>query len=494
MGALFLTAAQGVSMNYALQRITLLCLLFGSSGQATIHPPRRETPVHAPYFHPSLPHIPMSSITRSKNVPQWTLGVCMERINSLSDWAIYNLNDMLTVGSNADVNVVVQIDDPNRVGTWIYYITKNQLVLDSFTPKPKGKTPKQSLIDFGKHLISKYPSQYLCIVAWDHGSGDVEPRSLGRGIFFEDSTNASLSNPQLGLALASIKTARGKPLDVFGIDACLEQSIAMNAEVGKSALFNTMSIDVEPGQGYPYSTIISGIQQQKPTPKALAQLIVNNYGAFFLAIDQSATQSATDTSLTQKMIQNINDLSVLLKSAFAVDPNRTFSLVVDARLAATTREMYTPAYIDLKTFLTSLIAARSLPFNSPANNALQQGTPKTNPRILANVHKPGKPMLVKPINSIHSAPHLPNQAKVSARPSINTLLDQIAAKATAGLALLDQYVVANQFSSDYSNVGGLTIYFPTDYIDKTVLNETFMKTTSTQWLYVLRTICGLPTY
>src|SRR3972149_5184838 len=71
------------------------------------------------------------AVTQSlAGVAEWTILIYAQAKNSLSSFAHKNFHDMSLVGSNKDLNLLVQWYQPDQQGVWRYKIEKGRLDLD----------------------------------------------------------------------------------------------------------------------------------------------------------------------------------------------------------------------------------------------------------------------------------------------------------------------------------------------------------------------------
>ncbi len=112
---------------------------------------------------------------------EWTVMVYCAADNDLAPFGLIDINEMETVGSSDDVNVIVQFDgseeySPTNVGSCRYYVTKdndfdkiNSEVVENLGEVDMGS--KQVFVDFLKWGVTNYPAKKTIVILWNHGSG-----------------------------------------------------------------------------------------------------------------------------------------------------------------------------------------------------------------------------------------------------------------------------------------------------------------------------------
>ena len=264
----------------------------------------------------TLSLVSLASASSSPLKP-WNWMVYMCNNNNLHRYGVQNLRQMVSVGSSAHINILLQMDHFGEKEISRFYIEKNNAVIsqniaNSFTSY--SGTP-QNLIDFAKWGITNYPSQKHCLVLWNHGAGIKDPSIWGRmmirwrdelynfnptsgllelnrkiklpkeesgtpkerGIAFNDTAEEYLTNQDLKTCLETIKDTLlgGNKLDILAMDACHMSMIEVASQVKHGAKYMVASAEVEPGSGYNYHTVLNPFATSSCNEKELATHIVS---------------------------------------------------------------------------------------------------------------------------------------------------------------------------------------------------------------------------
>lgn len=265
--------------------------------------------------------------TRAK----WTFMVYLDADNNLESAGLDDFLEMASVGSTSAVNIIVQMDrHPNSAppyyssayGNWTD--TRRFLIQKGNTP---SVTPLQNLgeqnmgdpnvlQDFVEWAITNYPAEHYALSIWNHGGGwrtlqerlaERAARAIGerdvdtgvaRAVAWDDTDSDKLYMKEVQQALEAAKQRLQERLntavkmDVVGFDACLMGMVEVAYAMRNVANYMVGSEETEPGDGWPYDTILSDVVK---TPsigaKGLADLIVTKYGNAYSA---GITQSSVD--------------------------------------------------------------------------------------------------------------------------------------------------------------------------------------------------------
>lgn len=226
----------------------------------------------------------MSDIISGNEVAKakWSILVYMNGKNDLEDEMIQNWAEMAEVGSNADVNVVVQMgrvsvaEAPNNwKGVKRFLVKKGMqpLVANQLSDlQESGLNTDMGSIDCLKDFLNwgkeNYPAQKTMLVIWDHGQGW---RFLSSS--FDDATGHCLYNVDLKQA---IKDSIGK-VDVLCFDACLMAMLETCYELREQASYIIASETETPGTGLSYKFINQITSKPDSTETQLGRMICDTY-------------------------------------------------------------------------------------------------------------------------------------------------------------------------------------------------------------------------
>ncbi len=211
-----------------------------------------------------MSHTPFSNDAH-RTPPTWTFMVYMAADNSLSSYTAGDLAEMMSIGSSANLNVVVFYDSTEIGDTAIYYIEKGKKILvDSPGEMDTGKA--STLIYFLNFTIHNYPADHYFLDLWDHGN-------YFGGIALDHGDWLTLN--ELDYVLNYADNLIGKKIDIVGFDACRMGGIEVFYALQNYADYAIASEKDEPADGWPYDWILERMVNE--TPENVAKIVVDSY-------------------------------------------------------------------------------------------------------------------------------------------------------------------------------------------------------------------------
>ena len=405
-----------------------------------------------------------------------TLVVYIAADNDLHPFAWKNIKQMEMIGSNENINIVVQINTPGYFNpTKRYIIKKGKRLLvpaDGQAPAQKlNSGSPQTLIDCVAWAMKHYPADNLILNLWNHGCGVYEPgisldyhlqdiklinpfdlfrfnpitnmldldRSIdyiispeylqqalennsdedhqeyqSRGICFDETFKSFLTNQDLKFALSEIQTKvlHGKKIDALWFDACLMAMVEIANICKEHASYIVFSQEVEFAAGSQYELVLSPFLTKSLTPREFVCHVVHSFEKAYHQITRDFTQSAIDLSLIAQLETNINQVAEQILFAMQYQKNNSVIKLLQHCKSRKNCVCFQEP---------SFIDTRNFYMNLQAN---LQTISLTNPAIENTV----KIALVK-------------------------LLDQ-------GIHFINNAVIANKVGSNLQKAGGISIYFP----------------------------------
>jgi hypothetical protein len=315
--------------------------------------------------------------------------VYLDGDNDLEGAAIEDFLEMSSVGSNEDINIVAQFDripgESSGYGNWTS--TKRFHILQGMTPHATnavediGEANMGSLtvlLDFIDWATTNYPAKKYALVLWNHGGGwrermeeleeklakegalltpkerkvieeeinrleakIIERKGLFKGVCWDETDGMDyLETREVRAALEGVAT----PIDLIGFDACLMGMLEVAYEIKDEGSVMVGSEKTEPGDGWPYNTILQDLTGSPTmTPAQLGSTIVNRYGESYGGAE---TQAAIDLS---KITNLSNSLSSFCNTVMSInDPEEWLVVHLAKGTSATFSYNY---YRDLRTFL-----------------------------------------------------------------------------------------------------------------------------------------------
>lgn len=420
------------------------------------------------------------------SIADWTILIYVQAKNNLNRFAAQNLQSMAQIGSNTNLNILVQWYQPGQEGIWRYKILKNKIELETYIQTDSDGSNTKDLVDSMRWATTNYPSKNNFLVLWNHGVGildpvwskktspslnfkeesfsvdlsenskdnlyvkldgiltddfsftqDFDPSSLRhRGILFNEQSRTYLNNQELVEALKQIKTdvLKNKKLDIFGMDACLMAMVEVGYQVKDFAQYMVGSQEVELAYGWDYLTLFKSMQTGNTTPLELAKGIVLTYEQFYKNRINFYTQSAIKLETIDTIKHTLNDIVIKTEECKKHDIKAMKNIIIQARNKSL--QFSTRSYIDLYSFYTELL------------------------KTLNNYQTPNNALTI-PIKNLKNS-------------------------IQAGMTAINNTVVAKTAGSNLSVAKGLSVYFPKGRIDNSYFETSFAK--ETLWLNLIKDI------
>ena len=362
--------------------------------------------------------IPLCAAPAAKK--PWTFLVYLAGVNNLNEFAYADLAEMMKVGSNENVNVLVffnvLLDNGSSSATQLY-IEKNRAVQIT-APYTANSGNINTLKKALAWALVDYPSDNIAVVLWDHGSGVLNKSQVLniRGICYDDVYNSYLTDRNVldAFTWAQNTHRKGKKFDIIACDACLMAMVEMAYTLSNCTSYFVASQETIPGDGYEYARILNFFASGIPNPKSLAQSMIAAYQAEYVGTPDY-TLSAMDSSKVPTLVDSVNQLATFISTVLKgrkANAMRTYL----AKSYSKTITFNNGIYCDMTTFLT----------------ALKSFIPKI------GLTKADATKLESLIGAVNTA--------------------------------LKQAVIAKVASTSYKNTGGLSFYFPPYEIDSSYYN------------------------
>ncbi len=306
-----------------------------------------------------------------KTKKKWTFMTYMGGDNNLDNNGVIDLEEMKKVGSDNDVNVIVQFDrEPSRFPTRRFYLKKGTS-LEADIVKSLGETntgDPAAITDFINWAVDNYPAEHYLLVLWNHGQGwddtDIYANERGRdarltrtstirhallkstvekaaelrasntemerAILLDDNAKDFLDNLEIKIIMNAAKIKIGDKIDILGMDACLMSMAEVIYQMKDSVHYTVGSEETEPLDGWPYHAILKELSKNPDiTPDNLSKLIVKEYIASYKGSGESVTHSACDLMASSKFIAAFTNFAKNLTAGLS--NNKTRTTIVNVR-------------------------------------------------------------------------------------------------------------------------------------------------------------------
>lgn len=293
----------------------------------------------------------------SANVKEWTFMVYLNGDNNLNPYGDKDVKEMMGVGSNDLVNIIVLRDYGAKQTSKILYINKGSSTTAFDYGKNVDTGDYKTLVDFFSYASKNYPAKKYAVVLWDHGNGwmDKSNGDITKGISYDDSSGNHISTTQMGIALDSMKAINGGiNIDILGTDACLMAMAEVIYEVKDSVDYFVGSEETEPGDGWDYTSALSPLVNSSLDPIEFSKILVSTYVKSYPT--DKITQSAIDVVEFVNIVDNVNSFVTAATNVYPANKAQFKASVSESQYFAVS------SYKDLNHFL-SLVSTK---INDPA--------------------------------------------------------------------------------------------------------------------------------
>ena len=340
-------------------------------------------------------------------LPEWTVIVYSAADDEvLEETMWFDVNEMELVGSNPQLNIVVQIDryvgafagDGDWTDTRRYLITQDNDLNTISSPVIQNlgevdTSDPQTLVDFVTWAIQNYPAKKYALVLSDHGGGWTG------GFTDMSSSSSGMSLPEIGSALEQIRQNTGiEKFEMLGFDACLMGQIEVFGSLYPYSNYMIASEEVIPSYGWSYAAWLGQVAQNPAMDGGgLSDAVISTYVVNDTALTELRTsaddiaQEESTTTLSAIESARVPDMIGAMNQFVSVMASLDQSEVAKARTYARNYysvfgEELSPSYIDLGNFSEVLT-------NLTGDSSLQQATIQLQTAIssavIAEKHGPG---------------------------------------------------------------------------------------------------------
>ncbi len=228
---------------------------------------------------------------------EWTVMVFLNADNNLERFGISDLKEMETVGSDQNMNILVQLDraegydtsNGDWTGTKRYYVTKNdEALIGSEVVQDMGEVDMgdwREAVDFFEWGSKNYPAERYLFVYWNHGAGwlkEGRKEEVVKGISYDDESGNHIDSIGIKKASDAMAYAIGRKVDIVAYDACLMGMVEVGAQMEDAVDVMIASEETEPGDGWEYIGAMNAIKEDPYASNAvISRKLVKAYMASY---------------------------------------------------------------------------------------------------------------------------------------------------------------------------------------------------------------------
>ncbi len=197
----------------------------------------------------------------TKQQAKWTFILYLNEDNSLDGYGYNGDLQEAIQGFNPSaegiVNLICLNDRKDNGDTKLYYVNDSgahdiSSHASSWLQSEMDMGNPQTLIDFVNWTVQNYPAEHYFVDLWDHG-GDYS------GAMWDDTNNDHLTLADLRTAALTIHHNIGRPVDIWGYDACLMNAGADDYQIKQGVNIIAASEHEEGGDGWDYNALIGNL-------------------------------------------------------------------------------------------------------------------------------------------------------------------------------------------------------------------------------------------
>ena len=343
----------------------------------------------------------------TSGLPEWTVIVYSAADDEvLEETMWFDVNEMELVGSNPQLNIVVQIDryaeafagDGDWTDTRRYLITQDNDLSTISSPVIQNlgevdTSDPQTLVDFVTWSIQNYPAKKYALVLSDHGGGWTG------GFTDMSSSGSGMSLPEIVTALEQVRLNTGvDKYEMLGFDACLMGQIEVFGSLYPYSNYMIASEEVIPSYGWSYAAWLAQVAQNPAMDgKGLSDAVISTYVVNDTALTElrasanDIAQEESTTTLSAIESARVPDMVGAMNQFVSAMASLDQSDVAKARTY--TRNYYSvfgeevsPSFIDLGNFSEVLV---NLNGDSSLQQAAIQLQTAISSAVVAEKHGPG---------------------------------------------------------------------------------------------------------
>lgn len=307
----------------------------------------------------------------------WTLMVYMGGFNDLDPFVLEDMIELETIGSNAEINVIVQVDLASESGAACrHYIQRNSANPGTFSSPIVGHTSSdpnvgdpRELVDFIQFSANNYPADHYMLVLWGHGLGVFDEKASDTGrvtvsrtafanvpyqlgnvlakptrigdiqaklVIIDPETGDSLTDQEIGNLCEEVIGALGKKIDILQLDACYMATTELAKQCAGLADFMVGSEFIVPYKGMPYGAngvlgVLGFSTDARKVARGLVSTFMEAYREEMFMNKTRATISALDLVQVPQLGAATDSLAEALTAYLLDQPLKGLMTLMEAR-------------------------------------------------------------------------------------------------------------------------------------------------------------------
>lgn len=295
-----------------------------------------------------------------RDVDRWNILVYLQADNNLNDLTQTDLDELMNVGSTADVNVLVFMDKLDAPA-YLYYIIEGDMVTLEYEHNGEEVNTGDPEIfeDFVAYAETNYPAEDTLIFFWDHGGPTA-------GVGVDDTTPEGVSDWLTHQELIGV--LKDHPVEVLAMDECSigQIEVAYEYAISLETEYLVASESYIGYRGFPYDWILERlVEDSDMSPYELSLVCVEEFERLFTSTPYKTEILTTQSVIALREIRNLAGELGDLVEILGADISSYKSVINSAQSQAIMPwGARSSGRIDLPTFVEAV--ADALPANSAA--------------------------------------------------------------------------------------------------------------------------------
>jgi len=256
----------------------------------------------------------------SVNYRQWLVLIYMDGDNSLgstrdNSYVFSDLSEMESVSFPPQIKVVALVDYYGDTGGEIYETDGTGKLKKVANTNELNMGDPETLVNFVKEYMDKFPSPKNALIFWDHGDGWRSVINYQTRFSAIDETDGdTLFMFEVRNALNYLKD-NNYEINLIGFDECLMGMIEPLYDIKEFAEYFVASEALEPADGWNYERVFGKLSSNpSASPEEFGKMIVDSFKEEYESYNSDLTLTLFKSSDIDYIVNNLNQFTSYLDS------------------------------------------------------------------------------------------------------------------------------------------------------------------------------------
>jgi hypothetical protein len=242
---------------------------------------------------------------------QWLVLIYMDGDNSLgstrdNSYVSFDLSEMESVSFPLQVKVVALVDYYGNTGGEIYETDDTGKLKKVADINELNMGDQETLVNFVKEYMDKYPASKKALIFWDHGDGWRSVNYQTRFSAIDETDGDTLFMFEVRNALNYLKD-NNYEINLIGFDECLMGMIEPLYDIKDFAEYFVASEALEPADGWNYERVFGKLSSNpSASPEEFGKMIVDSFKEEYESYNSDLTLTLFKSSDIDYIVNNLN--------------------------------------------------------------------------------------------------------------------------------------------------------------------------------------------